>query len=136
MDGNKKDFSYMDYIIPRWLQNFSYRHLMSYLPDTLWLSQPEKMPESFKDVIAAASALSFAGVFGYYTYLEYLNGRNNSFISLDPNSAECIEVGRPTTGNFIAGSRGESQPFYWATQNEFLLNTAAYAINLDSYVSK
>ena len=131
--------SWSDYLLccqPRRLKYFFLRQFYEGLPESAWIEDVHELPDKAKDVITTLYQVSYYVLLAVLMYQSYQQSRTNSFISLDQNSGTCLEVGRPTTGQYMVSSGSNFDNFEWSTKAGFEFNTTFGELSLQSYTSE
>lgn len=123
--------------VPMFVQNFMANQLKDGMPESAWFEDMEKLPKLLQYIISITFNLGFWSLFFVLFYQSYEQGRSSTFVSLYLDAGECEEVGRPTSGEFMVstGTNGSSPSYAWSTSADFMFNSSAYMLSLNSYVA-
>ena len=88
------------------MSEFITRTIDEAIIDNIPLEAIKELPLYYKYVLGIFAELLMAGMFAYFMYSVYVQGRSSAFISLDINSGDCQVIKKSITGQYIADTNG------------------------------
>lgn len=120
--------------VPSPMRYFFEFNMENSIPESSFIEDTAALPRIWKIITAVAYNCFYLGLMMYFLYTSYSGGRTKTFISLEEDAGDCVEVGRPTSGNFLV-SASNGQDFAWSSQESYDSNSTLYGLSLESFTS-
>ena len=126
--------------VPMPVQYFFNFQFESSLPDSMFIEDVGSLPKLWKYLVGIWSNIIYYGILIYFLLTAYESGRTSTFISLQDDAGDCVEIGRPTSGEFqistlvAPGQNGTN--YVWSSSSSYEYNSTFFNVHMISYASK
>ena len=98
------------------------------MPESMWLEESTKLPAFWLFSSAILFHVVFVVLVIWLGYDSYVSSTMDTFVSLSPDSGECLEVSRSVSGQYTATIKGQ-----WSSQVGYSYNYTSYVVTLDNF---